>query len=140
MNKATLIAELNREHGQWEELLAAIGGARMEQPAWSIKDIVAHLTGWRRRTVGRLQAALPGEPEPEPPWPAQLQTDSERSPSAPRRERSIKKRTSGGSPIGAMAAKGHGPTRSSWGIACGRICRATSSFERPARAINARRE
>jgi hypothetical protein len=53
----------------------------MEQPGvagpWSIKDIVAHLTGWRWRTVGRLQAALRGEPEPEPPWPAHLQTDDE---------------------------------------------------------------
>ncbi len=79
MTKAALIAELNREHKQWEELLAAIGEARMEQPGvagpWSTKDIVAHLTGWRRRTVGRLQATLRGEPEPPPPWPAQLQTD-----------------------------------------------------------------
>jgi hypothetical protein len=76
-----LFAELNREHGQWEERLAAVGEARMEQPGvaetWSIKDIVAHLTGWRRRTVGRFQAALRAEPEPEPPWPAHLQTDDE---------------------------------------------------------------
>jgi hypothetical protein len=80
MTKAALIAELNQEQGQWEELLAAIalrasstnGEARMGQPGvagpWSIKDIVAHLTGWRRRTVGRLQAALRAEPDPEPPW------------------------------------------------------------------------
>jgi hypothetical protein len=34
-------------------------------------------TGWRRRTVGRLQAALRGDPEPTPPWPAHLQTDDE---------------------------------------------------------------
>jgi hypothetical protein len=81
MTKAALIDELNREHAQWEELLVAIGEARMDQPGvagpWSSKDIVAHLTGWRRRTVGRLQAALRGEPEPEPPWPAHLQTDDE---------------------------------------------------------------
>ena len=34
----------------------------MTQPevagGWSIKDIVAHITGWRRRTVNRFRAAL----------------------------------------------------------------------------------
>jgi hypothetical protein len=42
-----------------------------------MKDIVVHLTGWRKRTVGRLQAALHHQPEPAPPWPAYLQTDDE---------------------------------------------------------------
>jgi hypothetical protein len=53
----------------------------MEQPGingdWSMKDIVAHLTGWNRWLVIRLQAALRGEPEPPPPWPAHLQTDDD---------------------------------------------------------------
>ena len=52
----------------------------MTQPAvadWSIKDIVAHLTAWRRRTVTRFQAALRHEPAPPPPWPADLQNDDE---------------------------------------------------------------
>ena len=79
MTKAALVADLNREYGQWEALLAEIGDARMEQPGvagpWSVKDIVAHLTGWRRRTVGRFQAALRGETDAPPPWPAQLQSD-----------------------------------------------------------------
>jgi hypothetical protein len=78
MTKAAVIADLHREQEQWEALLASIGEARMEEPGaagpWSIKDIVAHLTGWRRRTVGRLQAALEGD-DPPPPWPAELQTD-----------------------------------------------------------------
>ena len=38
---------------------------------------VAHLTGWRRRTVNRLRAEGRAEPEPPPPWPAYLQTDDE---------------------------------------------------------------
>src|SRR5436309_3297788 len=46
-------------------------------PDWSVKDVVAHLTGWRKRTVARLQAAARGEPEPAPLWPAHLQTDDE---------------------------------------------------------------
>jgi hypothetical protein len=44
---------------------------------WSIKDIVAHLTGWQPRLTARLQAAQRSEGEPPPPWPAHLQTDDE---------------------------------------------------------------
>jgi hypothetical protein len=44
---------------------------------WSIKDIVAHIAGWRRRTVGRLRAAARGEGEPPNPWPAHLKDDDE---------------------------------------------------------------
>jgi hypothetical protein len=42
-----------------------------------MKDIIAHLTGWNRWLVTRLQAALRGEPEPLPHWPAHLQTEDE---------------------------------------------------------------
>ena len=81
MTKTALLADLQREQEQWEALLAQIGESRMDQGGvageWSIKDIVAHLTGWRRRIVGRLQAAQRSEGEPPPPWPAHLQTDDE---------------------------------------------------------------
>ena len=81
MKKSELLNELQEEYQQWKALLDQIGPARMDLPGvtghWSIKDIVAHLTGWRRRTVARLQAAQRGEPEPPPPWPANLQTDDE---------------------------------------------------------------
>ncbi|MFL5802387.1 MAG: ClbS/DfsB family four-helix bundle protein, partial [Roseiflexaceae bacterium] len=81
MTKTALLADLQREQEQWEALLAQIGEARMDRHGvageWSIKDIVAHLTGWRRRTVARLQAAQRGEGEPPPYWPAHLQTDDE---------------------------------------------------------------
>lgn len=80
MSKAQLIDELREEQAQWEALLQDIGEEHMTQPMaadWSIKDIVAHLTGWRRRTVARFQAALRHEPEPAPFWPAHLQTDDE---------------------------------------------------------------
>ena len=81
MNKKEFLDGLQAEYRGWEALLAQIGEERMEQPGvageWSIKDIVAHLTGWRRRTVGRLQAAQRGLEEPAPPWPAQLQEDDE---------------------------------------------------------------
>ena len=81
MTKTALLADLQREQEQWEVLLAQIGEQRMDQGGvageWSIKDIVAHLTGWRRRTVARLQAVQHSEVEPPPPWPAHLQTDDE---------------------------------------------------------------
>src|SRR5215831_13108863 len=81
MTKTELLAGLHSEQEQWEALLAQIGEARMDQPGvageWSIKDIVAHLTGWRRRTVARLQAAQRGEAAPPPPWPAHLRTVDE---------------------------------------------------------------
>src|SRR5688572_20087050 len=71
MKKAELLNGLREEYRQWEVLLDEIGPARMDQPGvagdWSIKDIVAHLTGWRRRTVARLQATQRSEPEPPPP-------------------------------------------------------------------------
>lgn len=81
MDKAELLNGLHEEYRTWQALLDQIGPTRMIQPGvagpWSIKDIVAHLTGWRRRTVARLQAVQRGEPEPPPPWPAHLQTDDE---------------------------------------------------------------
>jgi hypothetical protein len=80
-SKAELLAGLRAEYQGWQALLDQIGPARMDQPgvtgAWSIKDIVAHLTGWRRRTVARLQALGRGQPEPPPLWPAALQSDDE---------------------------------------------------------------
>ena len=81
MKKSELSNWLQEEIRQWEVLLEQIGPTRMDQPGvngdWSMKDIVAHLTGWNRGLAARLQAVQRGEPEPAPPWPAQLQTDDE---------------------------------------------------------------
>ena len=81
MKKAELLNWLQEEYQQWEAFLDQIGPTRMELPGvngpWSIKDLVAHLTGWQPRLITRLQAAQRGEPEPPPPWPANLQTEDE---------------------------------------------------------------
>jgi hypothetical protein len=81
VSKALLLDDLEKEYARFEALLAQVGDARMTEPGvtghWSIKDVVAHLTGWRRRTAARLQAAARGGPEPAPPWPPHLQTDDE---------------------------------------------------------------
>ncbi|MGE5378977.1 MAG: ClbS/DfsB family four-helix bundle protein [Bacteroidota bacterium] len=81
MNKSELINHLQAEYQNWEAFLDQIGSARMDLPGvngdWSMKDIVAHLTGWNRWLVARVRAALGGEPEPPPPWPSQLGSDDE---------------------------------------------------------------
>ena len=81
MHKSELLKWLQDEYQQWEVFLDQISPTRMDQPGvngdWSMKDIVAHLTGWNRRLVDRLQAAQRGEPEPPPPWPAHLETEDE---------------------------------------------------------------
>lgn len=79
MNKTELLGGLQAEYQNWQALLDQIGPARMEQSGvaggWSIKDIVAHITGWQQRLVDRLQAILHGEPEPPTRWPGHLKTD-----------------------------------------------------------------
>lgn len=81
MNKSELLNWLQEQYQQWQALLAQIGETRLGQPGvngeWSMKDLVAHLTGWNRWLVARLQAAQRGEPEPPPPWSAQLQSEDE---------------------------------------------------------------
>lgn len=78
-SKAQLLADLRSEQAGWEALLAEIGTDHMTQPGvageWSVKDIVAHLTGWRRRTVARFQAAARHEPDPPVDWPTNLGDD-----------------------------------------------------------------
>ena len=81
MSKAQLLDELRDEQARFDALLHDIGEEHMTQPgvagAWSIKDVVAHLTFWRRRTVARFQAALRNEPLPPEPWPAEVGTADE---------------------------------------------------------------
>src|SRR5262245_32410620 len=42
---------------------------------WNFGDMAGHLLGWRNRTITRLDALGRGEPEPAPPWPAELDDD-----------------------------------------------------------------
>lgn len=81
VRRPDLLAELKSENEAWEALLADIGEDRMETPGvagqWSIKDIVAHITAWRRRTVGRVEALARGDPTPPPPWPEGLKDDDD---------------------------------------------------------------
>ena len=79
--KGQVLEAIDREREAWENLLAEIGEARMLEPGamgdWTFKDLAAHLTGWRARSLRRLEAAANGQPEPEPAWPSHLKTDDE---------------------------------------------------------------
>ncbi len=81
MNKLELLQWFTEEQQKWELLLAAIGQKRMDQSGlngeWPMRDLVAHLTGWQRWLVARLKAARDGQPEPPPPWPAELKTEDD---------------------------------------------------------------
>jgi hypothetical protein len=81
IHKAALLDQIERERLVWEQLVRAVGEERMEQPgavgAWSFKDVVAHLNGWRVRTLARLDAARTGAEPAPPPWPADLDEDSD---------------------------------------------------------------
>jgi hypothetical protein len=76
MTKAEFIQALRERYEQWEGLLDEIGLARMERPgvngAWTMKDLVGHMTGWQGKMVTDLEAAQRGEAEPPPPWPVEM--------------------------------------------------------------------
>ena len=73
------IAAIRADQRFWRDLAAEVGPARYTEPGpmgeWSFADMAGHLLGWRERTLGRLDAAGRGEPEPPPPWPPELGDD-----------------------------------------------------------------
>lgn len=77
MQKSDLLKWLQDAFQDWEQLIHQVEPQRLEELSlpggWSVKDLVAHLTGWNRRLASRIQAAQRGEPEPPPPWPAHLE-------------------------------------------------------------------
>ncbi len=81
MNKSELLAWLREEYRKWGAFLDQIDPAHMEQPGvvahWSMKDLIAHLTGWNRKLAAQIQAAHRNEPQLLPPWPAHLQHEDE---------------------------------------------------------------
>jgi len=68
MSRADL---LKRIEARWQELLAAYAGlsaAEMTEPgvigAWSLKDIIAHVTVWEEEALTHLPAILAGKKPP----------------------------------------------------------------------------
>ncbi len=74
--RADLAGRIETIRGRWHQLVADVGEERMELPGamgdWTFKDLASHITAWRRKTIGRLEAAGRGEPPPPTPWAAGL--------------------------------------------------------------------
>jgi carboxymethylenebutenolidase len=81
MSKTELLDGLRADYLRLEALFDTLGPAGLDEPGvaghWSMKDIVAHLTGWNRGVAARIQAAQRGEPEPPSPWPAHVQAEDD---------------------------------------------------------------
>jgi len=80
-SKGALLERIEGERAIWEEFIAEIGESRMLHPGatgdWTIKDVVAHLYGWRIRTLAKLEAAQQDrEPAPQP-WPPHLSEEAD---------------------------------------------------------------
>ena len=77
--KADQISSIRADQRFWRALAAEVGPDRYAEPGpmgeWSFADMAGHLVGWRNRTIARLDAAAHGEPEPPPPWPADIVDD-----------------------------------------------------------------
>jgi DinB superfamily len=69
-------AAIRADQQLWRGLAAEVTPARYTEPGpmgeWSFADMAGHLTGWRNRTIARLEAFGRGEPDPPNPWPAEL--------------------------------------------------------------------
>lgn len=63
--KADLLRTLDEGRRLWEEALARVGEARMEEPGvvgdWTTKDVVAHVGFWERWVSGKLATSLAGQ-------------------------------------------------------------------------------
>ena len=71
--KTDLLGRIDQFRADWEALLEEVGEARFERPGtagdWTFRDVVAHLNGWRERTLLRHEAAHEGRDPAPPPWP-----------------------------------------------------------------------
>ena len=81
MDKENLLQWLKDEHQAWLTVIAQFNSSNWEKPGlagyWSMKDVLAHLTGWNRRLVSKMEAVQNNMVQPLPPWPSNLKTDDE---------------------------------------------------------------
>ncbi|MGE5140489.1 MAG: ClbS/DfsB family four-helix bundle protein [Rudaea sp.] len=69
MNKPEVLAAMQHEYQNIENAIGALSEAQLSVPGaypdsnWTVKDTMAHLTAWMRRTIDRMPG---GTPPPEP--------------------------------------------------------------------------
>lgn len=70
--REALLTTMRELRAEIDRVVAEAGAERAVQPGsfdeFSLKDVIAHLTGWRQMTAARLEAGLNHE-EPVVPWP-----------------------------------------------------------------------
>jgi hypothetical protein len=70
MTKSELLQAIREQRANVDRVVAETGD-RMNEPGamgdWTMKDVIAHLTGWRQRSVARMEAAV-AQREPVLPW------------------------------------------------------------------------
>jgi len=74
MQKQELLDTIQHEAQEWEHFLDEVGEGRMEQPGatgeWTFKDVVAHLSAWRSRSLSYLEAVRNDQTPSSQFWPA----------------------------------------------------------------------
>jgi hypothetical protein len=71
LDKSALLANIRASYDRFQARLAPLSEAQLTTPGaigtWSIKDLVAHLTGWHEIGVERYQAVAEGREIPDEP-------------------------------------------------------------------------
>jgi hypothetical protein len=66
MTRTDLLAAMIAERGRWDDLLDDVGDRRMEESgvvgSWSVKQVIAHITGWERWAAELARAFARDEP------------------------------------------------------------------------------
>lgn len=66
--KQQLTRQLDEAHGKLGAVLTHLAPSRAVSPVWTVKEVVAHITGWDDATIKMLHAHATGEPLDAPEW------------------------------------------------------------------------
>ena len=70
VNKDTLLNDIRKGYSDFDTLLSSLNEQQMLTPGgndgWTIKDHIAHLISWQRRTLPMLQAVMDNVELPDP--------------------------------------------------------------------------
>lgn len=80
-DKKQILETLKAEFQRWEGLLAGMDEAQITAQklpmGWSIKDVMAHLMTWQRRSIARMEAGLLNVEPSFPEWPENIDPNEE---------------------------------------------------------------
>lgn len=79
--KQHILAALREEFDQWQQLLDHLEEGQTTTPLlpspWSIKDVLAHLMAWQKRSTARMQAAALGTEPDFHLWPDEIDPEGD---------------------------------------------------------------